>query len=90
MDNDLISRSALIADMRERSYMDKALCEIFETVVDEAPTAYDVDKVMKQLNDSKYWTKSTFDEDGYSNNDEEEVVNFYEAIGIVEGGGIHE
>ena len=49
MSSDLISRSALIADMRERSYIDKALCEIFETVVDEAPTAYDVDKVMRKV-----------------------------------------
>lgn len=49
MSNDLISRSALIADMRSRKYIDKALCEIFETVVDEAPTAYDVDKVAERI-----------------------------------------
>lgn len=41
MSDDLISRKALIADMKSRKYIDKALCEIFETVVDEAPTAFD-------------------------------------------------
>lgn len=49
MSNDLISRSALIEDMRSRKYIDKALCEIFETVVDDAPTAYDLDAVCEEL-----------------------------------------
>lgn len=49
MSNDLISRIALIADMRSRKYIDKALCEIFETVVDEAPTAYNVDAVCERI-----------------------------------------
>lgn len=49
MSDDLISRQALIKDMRSRKYIDGALCEIFETVVDEAPSAYDVDKVVREL-----------------------------------------
>lgn len=49
MRNDLISRKALIGDMRSRKYIDKALCEIFETVVDDSPTAYDVDAVIQEL-----------------------------------------
>lgn len=47
--DDLISRKALIADMKSRKYIDKALCEIFETVVDEAPTAFDKEKVIEQI-----------------------------------------
>lgn len=49
MSDDLISRKALIADMKSRRYIDKALCEIFETVVDEAPTAFDKEKVIEQI-----------------------------------------
>lgn len=47
--DDLISRKALIADMKSRKYIDKALCEIFETVVDEAPTAFDKEKVIEEI-----------------------------------------
>ena len=49
MSDDLISWKALIADMKSRKYIDKALCEIFETVVDEAPTAFDKEKVIEQI-----------------------------------------
>ena len=49
MSGDLISRKVLIADMKSRKYIDKALCEIFETVVDEAPTAFDKEKVIEEL-----------------------------------------
>lgn len=49
MSNDLISQKVLIADMKSRKYIDKALCEIFETVVDEAPTAFDKEKVIEQI-----------------------------------------
>ena len=35
--------------MKSRKYIDKALCEIFETVVDEAPTAFDKEKVIEQI-----------------------------------------
>ena len=51
MSGDLISRKVLIADMKSRKYIDKALCEIFETVVDEAPTAFDKEKVIEELED---------------------------------------
>lgn len=49
MSDDLISRKALIADMKSRKYIDKALCEIFETVVDEAPIAFDKEKVIEEI-----------------------------------------
>ena len=35
---DLISRSALIEDIKRRKYIDKPLEEIFETIIDEQPT----------------------------------------------------
>lgn len=34
----LIDADALIEDIRKRPYIDKALCEIFETITDDQPT----------------------------------------------------
>lgn len=45
----LIDANKLIEDIRKRNYISKALSEIFETIIDEQPTAYDVDKVVEQL-----------------------------------------
>lgn len=49
MSDDLISREALIEDLRSRKYIDIQLREGFESIIDWQPTAYDVDKVIKQL-----------------------------------------
>lgn len=49
----LIDADKLIENIHKRSYISKALSEIFETVIDEQPTAYDVDKVVKEINE---WT----------------------------------
>ena len=35
--SDLISRSALIEDIKRRKYINKPLTEIFETIIDEQP-----------------------------------------------------
>ena len=59
----------------------------FQIVVDAQPTAFDVDKVVKQLEESYFITESTFDDDGWCNDDSEEVVNLNEAIEIVKRGG---
>lgn len=47
----LIDTDKLIEDIHKRNYISKALSEIFETIIDEQPTAYDVDKVVEQLED---------------------------------------
>lgn len=49
----LIDANKLIEDIRKRNYISKALSEIFETIIDEQPTAYDVDKVVEQLEETK-------------------------------------
>ena len=59
-----------------------------QDVVDEQPTAFNVDKVVKQLEKSHFHTDTTFDDDGYCNDDSEEVVNLNEAIEIIKAGGI--
>lgn len=38
--------------------------------------------LLERLEESSYWTPSTFDEDGYSNDDSEEVIDLYRAIEI--------
>ena len=49
MSDDLISRKALIADCR-KYVKGTPLQEMFETIIDSQPTAYDVDGVVEQLN----------------------------------------
>ena len=58
--------------------------------VNRQPTAFDVEKVVSELEKSHFHTDATFDDDGYCNDDSEEVVNLNEAIEIVKAGGIDE
>ena len=58
--------------------------------INSQPTAYNVDKVVEQLEKSHFHTDATFDYDGYCNDDSEEVVNLNEAIEIVRSGGLDE
>ena len=45
----LIDADMVIKNIHERSYISKSLSEIFETIIDEQPTAFDFDDVLKQL-----------------------------------------
>lgn len=56
--------------------------------VNRQPTAFDVEKVVSELEKSHFHTDATFDDDGCCNDDSEEVVNLNEAIEIVRRGGI--
>ncbi len=55
--------------------------------VEKQPTAYDVEAVVAKLENASYRTESTFDEDGYCNDDSEEVVALDRANEIVRDGG---
>ena len=57
-------------------------------VIISQPTAFNVDKVVEQLEKSHFHTDATFDDDGCCNDDSEEVVNLNEAIEIVRSGGL--
>ena len=91
MSGDLISRKVLIADMKSRKYIDKALCEIFETVVDEAPTAFDKEKVIGEIQNQHELSDTCAYESDYPTE-----VSYYKGralgheidIEIVEKGGI--
>jgi len=51
--NDLISRKALLKDIK-KFVKGTPLQEMFETIVDKQPTAYDVDKVVEKLEGLKH------------------------------------
>lgn len=59
-------------------------------IIISQPTAFNVDKVVEQLEKSHFHTDATFDDGGYCNDDSEEVVNLNEAIEIIRKGGIDE
>ena len=46
---------------------------------------YDVEAKVAELEKASYRTENTFDEDGYCNDDSEEVVELHTAISIVRG-----
>ena len=64
------------------------ICESVLPRIKEQPTAFNVDKVVEQLEENYFHTDATFDDDGYCNDDSEVVVNLNEAIEIVRCGGI--
>ncbi len=45
----LIDADMTIKNIHERSYISKALSEIFETIIDEQPTAFDFENVLNKL-----------------------------------------
>ena len=77
-------KSELKQDRTDEKHLENIIC-----VLENLPTAFDVDKVVEQLEKSHFHTDATFD-DGYCNDDSEEVVNLNEAIEIVRRGGIDE
>ena len=91
----LIDADKLLQDFEEKfkaTMMDSKYSAMltFDDAIDsvnEQSTAFDVDKVVKQLEESYFITESTFDDDGWCNDDSEEVVNLNEAIEIVKRGG---
>ena len=57
-------------------------------IIEEQPTAFDVEKVVEQLEEASHWEEATFDVDGYCNDDSWEVVYLDKAIEIVKSGCI--
>lgn len=55
--------------------------------IEEQPTAFDVEKVVEQLEEASHWEEPTFDEDGYCNDDSWEVVYLDKAMEIVKSSG---
>lgn len=79
----MIDAGKLIEDIHKRNYISKALSEIFETIIDEQPTAYDVDKVVEQLKERSKEFNS-----GLRLHGKPEDILTDEAIEIVKAGGM--
>lgn len=62
--SDLINRSELIKDIRSRSYINNALAEIFETIIDE----------QSEVSDKEIRDKAIFE---FSKKIKEEIEEFY-------------
>ncbi|EOT29453.1 hypothetical protein C805_00036 [Eubacterium sp. 14-2] len=77
MSNDLISRSALMQSLRNNVLVD--VTPNLEQAVEEQPVAYNLDKVVEQLEKAKY------EDDLYPCN---LAVEIEEAKSIVKSGGI--
>lgn len=77
MSNDLISRSALMQSLRNNVLVD--VTPNLEQAIEEQPVAYNLDKVVEQLEKAKY------EDDLYPCN---LAVEIEEAKSIVKSGGI--
>jgi hypothetical protein len=82
----LIDADMTIKNIHERTYISKALSEIFETIIDEQPTAYDVDGVVQKLDEMK--RKSLYSHSiSFSDEDLGKAFGFEIAIDVVKRGG---
>ena len=82
----LIDADMTIKNIHERTYISKALSEIFETIIDEQPTAYDVDGVVRKLDEMK--RKSLYSHAiSFSDEDLGKAFGFEIAIDVVKRGG---
>lgn len=86
MSNDLISRKAVIQAVDRHTTEEGKLDEDISVILEEIPTAYDVDAVCKELEIrtddlQKYWTE-TYDEGSGG-----AAEAYYRAIEIVRNGG---
>lgn len=66
---------------KELFYTDTAIGKIMRLMIDEQPTAYDVDKVVERLEDMKYVMMGNYGV-------RREVVNFDDLVEIVKSGEI--
>ena len=71
----------------------RALCgatQVFSDSEEEAITAWNtrkpMERIVKRLEANSEWTDSTFDEDGFCNDDSFEVIRLERAIEIVKEG----
>ena len=95
--SDLISRSELLKRFcinKDGHRIPERDCDNFEvtvsvkdikTIIKEQPTAYDVDKVVEELEGAMWLTTN---DDGETNNLSIQVVSFEDAIEIVKQGGV--
>lgn len=66
--------------------IEKAESEHERRILDTIKNALieEVKEASKEMDACSWWTEATYDEDGYSNGDNEEVVSLDRAVNIVE------
>lgn len=79
----LVDADALI-EKTKKFLMDRALIEIFETLIDDTPTAYDVEKVVAELKQEMNEAITLWDDSDYYTG---RADAFESAIEIVKAGG---
>ena len=75
----LIDADLLAKDTRDIGYIYELIFEIFETVIEEQPTAFDVEKVVEELENHTEINVKDMWESGYN-------FGIKKAIEIVKGG----
>lgn len=68
----------VLIEKAESEHERRILDTIKNTLIEE------VKEASKKMDACSWWTEGTYDDDGYSNDDEEEVVDVYRAINIIE------
>lgn len=91
MSDDLISQKALIENLRSRKYIDIPLREGFESIFDWQPVAYDVDKVVGEIEEKlERYYYLYHDQHVDATYNEGRADGIQKAIEIVKAGGVDE
>ena len=68
----------VLIEKAESEHERRILDTVKNTLIEE------VKEASKKMDACSWWTGATYDDDGYSNGDNEEVVSLYRAVNIVE------
>ena len=87
----LITEESVIDVLKQTGIIqDNDLGHLVVDEINRIPTAYDVDKVVEDLENASFWEGYSYDEDGYSNDTEYQAIGLYRAEEIVRKGGVNE
>lgn len=68
----------VLIEKAESEHERRILDTVKNTLIEE------VKEASKKMDACSWWTGATYDDDGYSNDDNEEVVDAYRAVNIIE------
>ena len=75
--------------LNEFEYEGKTILEWIEILKNYEDKKSTLERIIERLENASWWTQQTYDEDGYGNDDSDEVVYLDTAINIVmEEGGL--
>lgn len=81
----LIDADVLIKDISKRPYIDNGLREIFETIIDEQPTAFDTEKVVEEVKKLDLDGVSMVEDGKYTLVRRNEVISLIQTNGVCNG-----